>query len=68
METGGRARTERRLAAILAADVAGYSRLIGADEEGTLNRLTWVKPPDNGGALRAMSRLRASWARDHGIR
>ena len=28
----------RRLAAILAADVAGYSRLIGADEEGTLNR------------------------------
>src|SRR5437660_3451692 len=30
---------ERRLAAILAADVAGYSRLMGADEEGTLNRL-----------------------------
>src|ERR1700730_6695079 len=29
----------RRLAAILAADVAGYSRLIGADESGTLNRL-----------------------------
>jgi adenylate cyclase len=29
----------RRLAAILAADVAGYSRLIGADEEGTLRRL-----------------------------
>ena len=29
-------RVERRLAAILAADVAGYSRLIGADEEGTL--------------------------------
>jgi adenylate cyclase len=29
----------RRLAAILAADVAGYSRLIGADEQGTLNRL-----------------------------
>jgi hypothetical protein len=27
---------ERRLAAILAADVAGYSRLMGADEEGTL--------------------------------
>src|SRR5262245_22543320 len=32
-------RVERRLAAILAADVAGYSRLIGADEEGTLSRL-----------------------------
>jgi adenylate cyclase len=29
----------RRLAAILAADVSGYSRLIGADEEGTLTRL-----------------------------
>src|SRR5258705_10107010 len=29
----------RRLGAILAADVAGYSRLMGADEEGTLNRL-----------------------------
>jgi TolB-like protein/Flp pilus assembly protein TadD len=33
------ARTERRLAAILAADVAGYSRLMGVDEEGTLRQL-----------------------------
>jgi TolB-like protein/cytochrome c-type biogenesis protein CcmH/NrfG len=32
-------RVERRLAAILAADVAGYSRLIGQDEVGTLSRL-----------------------------
>ena len=32
-------RVDRRLAAILAADVAGYSRLMGADEEGTLARL-----------------------------
>jgi TolB-like protein/class 3 adenylate cyclase len=39
MEPEGPARVERRLAAILAADVAGYSRLIGADEEGTLRRL-----------------------------
>jgi len=31
---------KRRLAAILAADVAGYSRLMGADEEGTLKTLT----------------------------
>jgi adenylate cyclase len=31
---------DRRLAAIFAADVAGYSRLVGADEEGTLARLT----------------------------
>jgi hypothetical protein len=30
---------ERKLAAILAADVAGYSRLMGADEEGTHERL-----------------------------
>ena len=32
-------RVLRRLAAILAVDVAGYSRLMGADEEGTLARL-----------------------------
>ncbi len=31
---------QRRLAAILAADVAGYSRLMGEDEEGTLAKLT----------------------------
>src|SRR5215469_7908985 len=30
---------KRRLAAILAADIAGYSRLMGGDEEGTLARL-----------------------------
>jgi len=30
---------ERRLAAILAADVVGYSRLMGVDEVGTLERL-----------------------------
>jgi len=29
---------QRKLAAILAADVAGYSRLMGADEEGILGR------------------------------
>ena len=33
------ARTERRLAAILATDVVGYSRLMGGDEEGTLAAL-----------------------------
>ena len=32
-------RVERRLVAMLAADVAGYSRLMGADEEGTLVQL-----------------------------
>jgi adenylate cyclase len=39
MEPGGPASVDRRLAAILAADVAGYSRLMGADEEGTLELL-----------------------------
>ena len=33
----------RRLAAILAADVAGYSRLVGIDEEGTLARLRGLR-------------------------
>src|SRR5215470_9497590 len=36
-------RVERRLAAILAADAAGYSRLMGADEEGTLERLKGIR-------------------------
>ena len=42
-------RVQRRLAAILAADVVGYSRLIEADEEGTRSRLRkihseWIDP------------------------
>jgi adenylate cyclase len=36
-------RVERRLTAILAADVAGYSRLMGADEEDTLSRLKEIR-------------------------
>jgi adenylate cyclase len=36
-------RLERRLVAVLAADIAGYSRLMGADEEGTLTRLKVVR-------------------------
>ena len=36
-------RPERRLAAILAADVVGYSRLIGIDEEGTLERFKAIR-------------------------
>ena len=35
--------TIRRLAAIMAADVAGYSRLIGSDEAGTLGRLRSIR-------------------------
>ena len=34
---------ERRLAAILAADVVGYSRLMGSDEAGTLSRLKSIR-------------------------
>src|SRR5437016_167420 len=34
---------ERRLAAVLAADVVGYSRLMGADEAGTLDALTKLR-------------------------
>jgi adenylate cyclase len=37
------ARVERRLAAVLAADVAGYSRLMGTEEEATLARLKAVR-------------------------
>ena len=36
-------RVERRLAAVLTADVAGYSRLMGADEEGTLAALKTLR-------------------------
>ena len=36
-------RVARRLSAILAADVVGYSRLMGADEAGTLARLKAVR-------------------------
>jgi adenylate cyclase len=36
-------RVERRLAAVLAVDVAGYSRLMGRDEEGTLARLKTLR-------------------------
>jgi len=36
-------RVERKLAAILAADVVGYSRLMGTDEEGTLAALKAVR-------------------------
>src|SRR6516164_7763621 len=43
MDPAEQARVERRLAAILAADVAGDSRLIGADEGGTLERLRGLR-------------------------
>ena len=55
----------RRLAAILAADVAGYSRLMGADEEGTLERLKALrrelidpKIAEHHGRIRFLLRIR----------
>src|SRR3954465_12636945 len=41
---GDAPRVERRLAAILAADVAGYARLINHDEVGTLRKLAAHRP------------------------
>ena len=53
----------RRLGAIFAADVAGYSRLMGADEEGTLERLKALRRELSIGKLMrtgsASSRLRS---------
>ena len=39
-------RVQRRIAAILAADVVGYSRLMEADEAGTLDRLKALRRVD----------------------
>jgi len=36
-------RLQRRLAAIMSADVVGYSRLMGTDEAGTLSRLNTLR-------------------------
>ena len=43
MSADRRQRSERKLAAVLAADVVGYSRLMGEDEEGTLAALKAVR-------------------------
>jgi class 3 adenylate cyclase len=45
----GPQRVERRLTTILAADVAGYSRLMRADENAMLALLTalWFRPEDH---------------------
>jgi len=68
---------QRRLAAIVSADVAGYSRLMGRDESGTLAalkgmRLEVVDPAVASHAGRIVKStgdglLRASHRRDHGI-
>ncbi len=48
---------ERRLAAILAADVAGYSRLMEADEEATLDTLTAFREVIDGLVARHRGRV-----------
>ncbi len=42
-------RTERRLAAILSADVVGYSRLMAEDEAGTIRTVTAYREEVRGG-------------------
>jgi hypothetical protein len=46
------AKVERRLAAILAADIAGYSAIMGADEVSTVRDLKAFVLPDLFAALR----------------
>ena len=55
-------RLQRRLAAILSADVVGYSRLMGLDEAGTLSRLNALRrklidPPIAAHTGRCISRI-----------
>ena len=57
-------RVVRRLAAILAADVAGYSRLMGRDENGTLTRLR----PEGALATFTPAFVRSSRNSDYGAR
>ena len=50
-------RFKRKLAAILSADVKGYSRLMGEDEEGTLRTLNAYKEIVNGFIQRHQGRI-----------
>ncbi len=47
---------ERKLAAILSADVQGYSRLMGDDEEATIRTLTTYREVWRKSSMRAASR------------
>ncbi len=51
MAIPGQGRVERRLVAILAADVAGYSRLMGADEVRTARILRHAAPAPSPGEV-----------------
>jgi adenylate cyclase len=58
----------RRLAAILAADIAGYSRLAGADEEGTLERLRALRGELHAPTIAASRPRRQAHRRRHSDR
>ena len=71
MTNPGRGHTERRLAAILAADVAGYSRLMGAGEAGTaqalrehLAAITMIVTSHGGRVVKTTGD--SSWSREKG--
>jgi class 3 adenylate cyclase len=57
----------RRLAAILAADAAVYSRLIGGDEEGTLDRLKSIRAQVIDPALAALHGQLVKTYSDHSV-
>ena len=57
----------RRLAAILAADVAGYSRLIGADEGGTLQTFKTIREEVSGRQRGVPSCGTTLWCRSNGL-
>ena len=59
------AREQRKLAAILAADVVGYSRLMGRDESGTLARLREHRNERLDRRSRAMAAVAHSTKRRH---
>ena len=69
-------RADRRLAAILAVDVVGYSRLVGADETDTLarvkrHRIEFAEPliaEHRGRVVKAHRRRRAGGIRERGRR
>ena len=56
-----------KIAAILVADVVGYSRLAGADEDRTLSRLRGLRSDLIGPATRCASRphRQTHWRRQH---
>jgi hypothetical protein len=65
MQAGSSDRVDRRLTAILAADVVGYSRLMEADEAGTV-RLLREHPQGGSRPCRADGLRKGDWAADLG--